>query len=66
MIDFEETIQMLRRRLECVTEAIAAMEAIPGKPKSRRGRKSMGSEERLVVSERMRQYWAGRRQARTG
>ena len=29
----------------------------------RRGRKSMGTEERLVVAERMKKYWAMRRQA---
>ena len=30
-------------------------------PKSRRGRKSMGQEERKLVSERMKRYWASRR-----
>jgi hypothetical protein len=29
----------------------------------RRGRKSMGLEERQQVSERMKKYWAGRRQS---
>ena len=31
-------------------------------PTKRRGRKSMDSVERQEVSERMRKYWAGRRQ----
>ena len=31
---------------------------------NRRGRKAMGSEERLEVSERMKRYWANRRERR--
>jgi len=33
--------------------------------RSKRGRKSMSMEERQVVSERMRRYWAGRREKKT-
>jgi hypothetical protein len=33
---------------------------------NRRGRKFMSPEERLVVSERMRRYWAGRKAAING
>ena len=33
--------------------------------RSKRGRKSMSMEERKVVSERMRNYWASRRDAKT-
>ena len=35
-------------------------------PHSHRGRKSMGAEERLEVSARMKRYWASRRQGRAG
>lgn len=34
--------------------------------KSRRGRKAMSAEERLRVSERMKEYWALRRVKRSG
>jgi hypothetical protein len=52
----EQTIQELEKLLAADgtaprTEASA----------SRRGRRSMGCEERQQVSERMRKYWAGRR-----
>ena len=33
----------------------------PTRPPGRRGRKSMGAEERRKVSERMKNYWAKRR-----
>ena len=33
--------------------------------RSKRGRKSMSMEERKIVSERMRNYWAGRRDTKT-
>jgi hypothetical protein len=75
-MELSQTIKELceeRKRLDIV---IAALEAIarpsgaeaaanavdPGR--SRRGRKSMGSEERRQVAERMRAYWAGRRNPR--
>jgi hypothetical protein len=40
--------------------SLAAGSGVDGGPK-RRGRKSMGPEERKQVSERMTKYWAGRR-----
>ncbi len=45
--------------LECVLETEAALPDVT--LSKRRGRKSMSSEERRVVSERMRKYWAARR-----
>jgi hypothetical protein len=62
MLDLDESLRELRRELELVKRAIQAMESVPSPPvKSRRGRKSMGHEERAVVSERMKRYWASRR-----
>jgi hypothetical protein len=45
--------------LECVLETEAALPDV--KPFKRRGRKSMSPEERGIVSDRMRKYWAARR-----
>ncbi len=36
------------------------------KPRSRRGRRGMSSDERQQVSERMKRYWAGRREQAAG
>ena len=51
--------------LIAVLEAHLEMEgdANSGPAKSRRGRKAMNAAERLKVSERMRRYWAARREA---
>jgi hypothetical protein len=46
------------RDLKLKQEAQAAM---PPPKRERRGRKSMGADERAEVSQRMKQYWAGRR-----
>lgn len=46
-------------------ETLARLHSIAGTEPGRRGRKSMGQEERQEVSRRMRNYWAGRRKART-
>lgn len=63
-------LEQEKKRLDGVIgslEELLAAEAEGGvapKPKpgrSRRGRKDMTAEERLVVSERMRQYWKARR-----
>ena len=59
-------IAALCKQREKLDDLIAAVEqqqskalaATPKLPK-RRGRKSMGPEERHVVSERMKKYWAG-------
>lgn len=65
MIDLHGIIAELRGELARVDTAIAQLErlqngaAVPAK--LRRGRKSMSADERRQVSERMRQYWAGRK-----
>ena len=69
-MDLYKAIQDLYAEKEKLEHVIASLEelqrtgsAIPALPKSakRRGRKSMNSEERQEVAERMRKYWAGRR-----
>ena len=57
------TLQVEKARVEDSIAALEALEAskrdavLPG----RRGRKSMGAEERQQVSERMKRYWESRR-----
>ena len=67
-MDVRETLQQLyaeKQRLESVIASLEMLlrsndsEAPP--PRSRRGRKSMGAEERKMVSERMKNYWANRK-----
>jgi hypothetical protein len=69
-MDLYKAIQDLYAEKEKLEHVIASLEelqrtagTIPVLPKSakRRGRKSMNSQERLEVSERMRKYWASRR-----
>jgi hypothetical protein len=70
-MDLSNTIQDLYAEKEKLERIIASLEelqrtagpvpALP-KPAKRRGRKSMNPSERQEVSERMRKYWAGRRQ----
>jgi hypothetical protein len=68
-MDLYKAIQDLYAEKEKLERVIASLEelqrtagTIPPLPKtSRRGRKSMGPDEREVVSERMKRYWAGRR-----
>ena len=69
-MDLYKAIQDLYAEKEKLERVIASLEelqrtagSLPPAPKgaSRRGRKSMGSHERLEVSERMKKYWAGRR-----
>lgn len=57
------TIATLRAELDAVIRVIAQLEQLRDKPPrgKRRGRKSMGPDERREVSERMKKYWAGRR-----
>jgi hypothetical protein len=69
-MDLRKTIQDLYAEKERLERVIASMEELqrataanpmlPGHRK-RRGRKSMGAEERQEVSERMKKYWATRR-----
>jgi hypothetical protein len=61
-----------KERLDGIIEMLEELES-GGSPqrlrsraaRSRRGRKTMGEEERRQVSERMAKYWAERRAART-
>jgi hypothetical protein len=69
-MDLRKTIQDLYAEKEKLERVIASLEELQraadanshvmGRAK-RRGRKSMGSEERQEVSERMKKYWASRR-----
>jgi hypothetical protein len=65
-MDLIKAIRDLREELQKINQVIASLEqfqstgTLPG-PR-RRGRKSMPKEERQLVSERMRKYWASRRQ----
>ena len=68
-MDLLKVIQALyheRMRLDGAIEALEGVlddgsESPDGKQPKRRGRKSMNSEERAKVSERMRKYWAAKR-----
>jgi len=65
-MDLNKAIRELYEELKKLNEVIGALEqfqttgTIP-QPR-RRGRKSMNQEERKAVAERMRTYWAARRQ----
>jgi seryl-tRNA synthetase len=69
-MDLRKTIQDLYAEKEKLERVIASLEELQraadansqvlGRTK-RRGRKSMGSQERQEVSERMKKYWASRR-----
>jgi len=69
MVDIGKALRDLRQEVESINATIASLEkyieGTPGTPakRSERGRKSMGHEERLAVSERMKRYWAARRHA---
>ena len=64
-MDLNRAIRDLHEELEKLNEVIASLEqfqitgSIPAPP--HRGRKSMAEQERRIVSERMKNYWAGRR-----
>jgi hypothetical protein len=58
----ELAVAELKRLQQTVNGNGISMVANLGSRKSKRGRKSMGSEERLAVSERMKRYWASRRE----
>jgi hypothetical protein len=64
-MDYWAAIRHLQLEKQRLDKAIATLEAliqgVPGKPVSRRGRKGMPEEERKKVSERMKKYWASRR-----
>jgi|HubBroStandDraft_5_1064220.scaffolds.fasta_scaffold1060350_1 hypothetical protein len=65
-MDLRLAIQELRRELERTNEAITRLEAVGHHSvvatKRKRGRKGMGSEERMAASERMKKYWASKRE----
>ena len=72
-MDLYKAIQDLYAEKEKLERVIASLEelqrtagSLPSLPKpvKRRGRKSMNSSERQEVSERMRKYWASRRQSK--
>jgi hypothetical protein len=65
-MDISQNLADLRQQVARVNAAILALEDIMGlggsRPrKSNRGRKSMGHDERVAVSERMKRYWDARR-----
>jgi hypothetical protein len=70
-MDLTEIIRGLYIEKAKVEDSIAALEALgpvhsaDSRPARRRGRKFMGAEERLQVSERMKRYWDQRRQQQT-
>ena len=60
----EELIKNLKQGRSALDEVIASLEAMRASPeRNRPGRKSMSTEERRVVAERLKKYWAMRRQA---
>jgi len=62
-MDFSKVLRDCYRKKESLERAIAALEQLidlEAHPK-RRGRHSMGVEERQQVAERMKKYWASRR-----
>ena len=63
MLDLYKLIADLTAKKEHLDAAIAALEAVQSdspKQHKRRGRKSMGPDERQAVSERMKRYWAAK------
>jgi hypothetical protein len=65
-MDLQKTIQALRDEKAKLDRVIASLEELAVEravtaPTSRRGRKSMGAEERAEVSARMKRYWDHRR-----
>jgi hypothetical protein len=74
-MDLYKAIQDLYAEKEKLERVIASLEELQRtagtvpvlpKPVKRRGRKSMNSSERQEVSERMRKYWASRRDKVSG
>ena len=57
----KEKLERVIASLEELQRTAAGVPVLP-KPGKRRGRKSMTAKERREVSERMKKYWAGRRQ----
>src|SRR5579871_3855216 len=64
-MDYQHLIHDLLVQKERLERAIQELERLASQPPKRRGRKSMGDEERRAVSERMKKYWASRRGSRS-
>ena len=67
-MDIHKIIQELHEERARLDQVIQSLESLSGEENStgenrveRRGRKSMSQAERLQVSQRMRKYWASRR-----
>lgn len=69
-MDYQGALDELYRERQQLDQVIRNLEALANgrspAPISRRGRKSMPDEERKIVAERMRNYWASRRQQKAG
>jgi hypothetical protein len=71
-MDLRKTIEDLRREKQKLERVIASLEGLEGAvtatplQRKRRGRKSMGAEERLRVSTRMKLLWASMRPSTAG
>ena len=67
-MDLFRAIRDLRQEQEKLKQLIAALEELQRSgnlpERSKRGRKSMGEDERKAVSERMKKFWADRRAAK--
>lgn len=64
LISLLEVLHELRAEKSRIDKAIAQIESKTGRQqRSKRGRKGMGTEERKVVSTRMKHYWEQRRRA---
>lgn len=65
-MDLVKTLAELYAERERVAKIIAALEELhnlpPGRPPKKRGRKSMDAAGRQAVSQRMKQYWAARKE----
>jgi len=64
-MDLNKAIRELHEELEKINQVIESLEQFQStgtlpEPR-RRGRKSMAAEERLIVSARMKKYWAAKR-----
>lgn len=73
-MDLDKALRELyleRDRIDRVIEEVSKLQDLPvldkvPRPRLKRGRKFMSGDERQEVSQRMRNYWAGRRRAKAG
>jgi hypothetical protein len=70
-MDLEKAIRDLLAERDRINGIITQLELMqkhqgttPPRNQKQRGRKSMSDEERIIVSNRMRQYWESRRKAK--